>query len=157
MHNRALQGDKAGFEMALEILTGVATQADVYDTSIIIPNDSKKRLEELGFEVLRRVLEWARVAKAQAIQKETFCELFGHRQGGLGMKSCLTVRAERTDKAVAFKDSVQILDVAFDRSFSFFLHADALKARVETLLTCVNNVARFTGRSPAPEPKDHAI
>ncbi|KAL3203842.1 hypothetical protein MRX96_041684 [Rhipicephalus microplus] len=69
------------------------------------------------------------------------------------MKSRLTVRARKEDKALAFKESVKILGVTFDRRLSFFLHADALRARVETLLTCVNTLARLQGGRLRPEQK----
>ncbi|KAL3258796.1 hypothetical protein MRX96_046358 [Rhipicephalus microplus] len=69
------------------------------------------------------------------------------------MKSRLTVRSERTDKAIAFKDSVRILGVTFDRRLSFFLHADALKANLATLLTCLNTLARLQGGRLRPEQK----
>ncbi|KAH8036387.1 hypothetical protein HPB51_000169 [Rhipicephalus microplus] len=69
------------------------------------------------------------------------------------MKSRLTVRAGKEDKALAFKDSVKILGVTFDRRLSFFLHAEALRARVETLLTCVNTLARLQGGRLHPEQK----
>lgn len=76
--------------LCLKMPTGVTTQAYVDDTLIIIPADSKRRLEELGSEVLRRVLDWARVAKVRVNKGKTFCALFLHGQGGQGMKSHLT-------------------------------------------------------------------
>ncbi|KAL3198021.1 hypothetical protein MRX96_014557 [Rhipicephalus microplus] len=60
-------------------------------------------------------------------------------------KAVMAVRAERTDKALAFEDSMRMLGVTFDRRLSFFLHVDVLRARVETIVTCVNTLAHLQG------------
>ncbi|KAL3181814.1 hypothetical protein MRX96_008123 [Rhipicephalus microplus] len=80
-----------------------------------------------------RVFDWAQVAKVQINKEKTFCVLFAHEQGRLGMKGRLTIRAERAHRALTFKDSIRMLGVMFDQRFSFFLHADALKTKVESL------------------------
>ncbi|KAL3210006.1 hypothetical protein MRX96_037486 [Rhipicephalus microplus] len=73
------------------------------------------------------------VAKVQINKEKTFCVLFAHGQGGLGMKSRLTIRAENADRALTLKASIRMLGGMFDQRFSFFLHADALMTKVESL------------------------
>lgn len=80
-----------------------------------------------------RVLDCTQVAKVQINKEKTFCIIFTHGQGRLGMKSRLTIRAERADRALTFKDSIRMLGVMFDQRFFFFLHTDALKTKVESL------------------------
>ncbi|KAL3247590.1 hypothetical protein MRX96_057015 [Rhipicephalus microplus] len=72
--------------LCLPLPKGITTQAYADDTLIIIPGESKKKLEELGSEVLRKVLEWGRVRKVLVNKDKTFAYCLCTDKADLGPK-----------------------------------------------------------------------
>ncbi|KAH7963847.1 hypothetical protein HPB52_023720 [Rhipicephalus sanguineus] len=138
--------------LCLPMPPGVTIQAYADDTIIIIPAKSRERLGELGSAVLKSVIDWTERAKVKLSKEKTYSVLFSHGQGGME-KVRPTVRLNPTDRSLAYKDSLRILGVVFDRRLSFFAHADHLREKTEALVAKLGILAHMQGGHLRPMQK----
>ncbi|KAH7963888.1 hypothetical protein HPB52_023761 [Rhipicephalus sanguineus] len=64
-----------------------------------------------------------------------------------------TIRGSRDSRSIAYKESLRILGVVFDRRLSFLAHADHLKQKAELLCAKLATLARMQGGQLRPTQK----
>ncbi|KAH7963901.1 hypothetical protein HPB52_023774 [Rhipicephalus sanguineus] len=138
--------------LCLPMPPGVTVQAYAEDAIIFIPAKSCERLGELGSAVLKSVIDCTERAKVKLSKEKAYCVLFSHGQGGME-KVRSTVRLNPTDRSLAYKDTLRILGVVFDRRLSFFAHADHLREKTEALVAKLGALAHMQGRHLRPMQK----
>ncbi|KAH7963917.1 hypothetical protein HPB52_023790 [Rhipicephalus sanguineus] len=138
--------------LCLPLTSGITAQAYADDTILIIPAKSRERLGQVASDVLRAVLRWTESAKVTLSKEKTYCVLFSHGQGGM-QRVRPTVRLSPSERSLTYKDSLRILGVIFDRRLSFFMHAEYLREKAETLTAKLDTLARMQGGQLHPAQK----
>ncbi|KAH7963909.1 hypothetical protein HPB52_023782 [Rhipicephalus sanguineus] len=105
-----------------------------------------------GVAAQAAVLRWTESAKVTLSKEKTYCVLFSHGQGGME-RVRPTVRLSPSERSLTYKDSLRILGVVFDRRLSFFMHAEYLREKAETLIAKLDTLARMQGGQLRPVQK----